>query len=216
MSVAKASPTRITLLAKKREMKIATRGHKLLKDKQDGLMREFMARIHEAHALRKELHTLLHAVFRTYVSAATLLSPSHLRAILALHTPRTEIATHTRHVMAVAIPSFTLKQASNATRQNDDSTLRSFGFLETYGNIDKAQTMVTPALPLIIALAAVESAVHRLADEIERTRRRASALEHIRIPKLHTTIRDITLRLEEQNRDAVVSSMRVKALIQKK
>jgi V/A-type H+/Na+-transporting ATPase subunit D len=215
MSVAKASPTRITLLAKKREMKIATRGHKLLKDKQDGLMREFMARIHEAHALRKELHTLFHAVFRTYVSAATLLSPSHLRAILALHTPRTEIVTHNRHVMAVTIPSFTSRQKNITAGQKAD-VLHTFGFLETYGNIGKAQEMVVAALPLIIKLAAVESAVNRLAEEIERTRRRASALEHIRIPKLHTTIRDITLRLEEQNRDAVVSSMRVKALIQKK
>jgi V/A-type H+-transporting ATPase subunit D len=216
MSIAKVSPTRITLLAKKRELKIAARGHKLLKDKQDGLMREFMARIHEARTLREELQAILQKSFGAYVSATPLLSPTHIRAALALHTPRAEISTSMRHVMAVAIPSFSLTTSNDTYNRTDGEYSRPYGFLEPYGNIDVARKSVAGALPLIVTLAAVESAVMRLAEEIERTRRRASALEYVRIPALETTIRDVTLRLEEQNRDAVVSSMRIKALIEKK
>jgi V/A-type H+-transporting ATPase subunit D len=210
MSAVKPSPTRITLLAKKRELKIAKRGHKLLKDKQDGLMREFLSRIKDAQALREQLQTQLQKVFSTYVSASTLMSPQNIQSTFATHCARTKISTTERQVMSVKIPSFRLEDSSST-----HGSVRPYGLLETYGNIDYAQAMLADVLPHIVHLAETESAVTRLAEEIERTRRRASALEHIRIPHIEHTIRDVTLRLEEQNRDAIVSTMRVKALISK-
>jgi len=207
MSAVKPSPTRITLLAKKREIKTALRGHRLLKDKQDGLMREFLTRIREARTLRTQLQETLQQGFATYVSAATLMSPQTIQRTFALHVPRANIRVHERQVMSVGIPSFAVEEAT------ESHMTRPYGLLQTYGNIDRSREILHGILPLIVQLAAVESAVTRLAEEIERTRRRASALEHIRIPQLQATIRDITLRLEEQGRDAVVNTMRIKALI---
>ena len=209
MSGVKASPTRITLLAKKRELKTARRGHKLLKDKQDGLMREFLARIREAKQLREELQHVLKESFSLYVCASTLMSPSATKEAFALHCERTYVHAHERQVMSVRIPDFTVTKETTAY----PCSTRPYSILGTYGNIESARANVQASLPLIVTLAGVESAVTRLAEEIERTRRRASALEHIRIPQLEAIIRDITLRLEEQNRDAVVNTMRIKALI---
>jgi len=211
MSAAKPSPTRITLLAKKRELKVAKRGHKLLKDKQDGLMREFMARIRDVRTLRETLHTTLTEGLTTYVTASALMSPQTIRQSFALGTPRARIAVKERQVMSVGIPEFSLQEdiAPHAA-------MRPYGILSTYGNFDRARGMLRDVLPLIVRLAALESSITRLAEEIERTRRRASALEHLRIPALEAIIRDITLRLEEQNRDAVVNTMRIKALINAK
>lgn len=202
----KISPTRINLLAKKRELVVAQRGHKLLKDKRDGLMREFMGKVRDVRTLRHQVNDLLVDAFREYVSASALMPTQVIDNALRSSAAPATISVTERQVMSVPIPTFA--GAEQLTKQP-----LPYGFLESYGNLDHAISKFYVVYPHLIKLAELESAVERLALEIERTRRRASALENIRIPMLQETIRSIYLRLEEQNRDAVVNTMRVKALI---
>lgn len=214
----KVNPTRINLLRLKRELKVAVRGHKLLKDKRDGLMREFMGRIRDVKELRARLNPELISAFTTYVSASAIMDPVKLKnAFDALrHTDGTEnehphtgtITTALRTVMSVKLPTF--------TPVSDKKISLSYGYLESYGNLDIALARLAPLYRDLLKLAELESAVERLAREIEQTRRRASSLEHLRIPALKTTIRAIQLRLDEQARDALVSTMRVKATLNNK
>lgn len=211
----KVNPTRINLLRLKRELKVAVRGHKLLKDKRDGLMREFLGRIREVKELRARLNPELMSAFTTYVSASSIMDPVKLKNAFdamrtsvaedgALTTPGT-IETSLRTVMSVKLPTFTPVAEKNISL--------SYGYLESYGNLDIALARLAPLYRDLLKLAELESAVERLAQEIEQTRRRASSLEHLRIPALKTTIRAIQLRLDEQARDALVSTMRVKAAL---
>lgn len=205
----KISPTRINLLAKKRELVVAKRGHKLLKDKRDGLMREFMSKVRAVRELRKSVNHLLVDAFREYVSASALMPTEVIDSALASSTTPALITVTERQVMSVPIPTF-------AGADTLPKKSLPYGFLESYGNLDHAISKFYMVYPHLIKLAELESTVERLALEIERTRRRASALENIRIPSLEATIRSIYLRLEEQNRDSVVNTMRVKALIMAK
>lgn len=211
----KVNPTRINLLRLKRELKVAKRGHKLLKDKRDGLMREFMGRIREVKELRARLNPELISAFTTYVSASAIMDPTKLaNAFAAEHRDEDtamsdvesgSITTSLRTVMSVKLPTF--------TPHTDHPTSLSYGYLESYGNLDIALARLLPLYKDLLKLAELESAVERLAREIEQTRRRASSLEHLRIPALSVTIRAIQLRLDEQARDALVSTMRVKAAL---
>ena len=210
MAVLKVNPTRINLLKLKSELKVVSRGHKLLKDKRDGLMREFMERVREVKELRSTLNPALISAFRTYVSASAIMDPNKLHNAFRAQASNTSgtVAASVRTVMSVSIPNFTL------TDTNESSAFP-YGYLESYGNLDTALTKLREHYTDLVHLAELESAVERLAHEIEQTRRRASALENVRIPALKETIRSITLRLEEQARDATVSTMRVKANITK-
>ncbi len=202
----KISPTRINLLAKKRELIVAERGHKLLKDKRDGLMREFMGKVRAVRELRRQVNDLLVDAFREYVSVTALIPNQIIDNALNNDAKPALITVTERQVMSVPIPTFAGAEAL-------PKLPLPYGFLESYGNLDHAISKFYTTYPHLIKLAELESTVERLALEIERTRRRASALENIRIPMLKETIRSIYLRLEEQNRDAVVNTMRVKALI---
>ncbi|XKT74383.1 MAG: V-type ATP synthase subunit D [Patescibacteria group bacterium UBA2163] len=208
MAELKVNPTRINLLKLKAELKVAKRGHKLLKDKRDGLMREFMAAVKDVRALRKEVNSELIRAFEGYISASALMDEHVLNnAFTHYDTSVGGVDIDVRQVMSVSIPSFTPLEREEVSLP--------YGYLESYGNLDTAMHKLKHVYPRLIKLAELESSVERLAREIERTRRRASALENIRIPLLTNTIRTIYLRLEEQARDAVVSTMRVKALITK-
>lgn len=207
----KVNPTRINLLRLKRELKVAVRGHKLLKDKRDGLMREFLGRIREVKELRARLNPELMSAFTTYVSASSIMDPIKLKNAFdamratSAEIPQGTIQTSLRTVMSVKLPTF--------TPAVEKPISLSYGYLESYGNLDIALARLAPLYRDLLKLAELESAVERLAREIEQTRRRASSLEHLRIPSLKTTIRAIQLRLDEQARDALVSTMRVKAAL---
>jgi len=201
----KVSPTRINLLRLKGELKVAKKGHKLLKDKRDGLMKEFMAVVRDVQDLRREVNAEFVTGLEAYISASALMSPRIIENASMPGKDAGGIDVAVRQVMSVTIPRFTVPE--------ETSDAFALGYLESYGNMDVATRKLSKTYPKLVKLAELESAVERLALEIERTRRRASALEHIRIPYLEKTIREIYLRLEEQARDAVVSVMRVKALI---
>lgn len=205
----KVNPTRINLLRLKRELKVAERGHKLLKDKRDGLMREFMGRVREVKELRARINPELITAFTAYASASAIMNPKKLaNAFDSDHTAGGVISS-IRSIMSVPLPSF-------GVVENIEKAAFPYGYLESYGNLDSALIRLRPLYADLVRLAELESAVERLAREIEQTRRRASALEHFRIPALRNTIKTITLRLDEQARDALISTMRVKANITNK
>lgn len=206
MALLKVNPTRINLLKLKRELKTAKRGHKLLKDKRDGLMREFMGRVREVKELRARLNPALIEAFTAYSSASAIMNPKKLENAFRTKKETGGIETSLRSIMSVPLPSFTLSE-------NESEPAFPYGYLESYGNLDTALVTLRSLYTDLVRLAELESAVERLAREIEQTRRRASALEHLRIPALQNTIKAITLRLDEQARDALVSTMRVKANI---
>lgn len=201
----KVSPTRVTLLRLKKELKTAVKGHKLLKDKRDGLMQAFMNAVRDVKELRSEVNQELISGFEAYVSASALMAPQVTENAFIGKEENKHIAVDVRSIMSVTIPSFTVPKS-------EDGALP-YGYLESFGNLDTGVKKLCRVYPKLVRLAELEGSVERLAREIEKTRRRASALEHVRIPLLKNTIRMIYLRLEEQGRDAVVSTMRVKALI---
>lgn len=202
--ILKVNPTRISLLNLKKELKVAKKGHKLLKDKRDGLMKKFLETVREARTLRTRVEEGLGGAFGSYIKASSVLPERTIDAAFMLPSATINLEVSVMSVMSVPIPSFSIKKEGSAF---------SYGFLETNGDLDNAITKFDEVFPDIVKLAELEKAAESMAEEIERTRRRVSALENTRIPNLNETIRFITQRLEEQARDAIVSTMRVKAMI---
>ncbi|MBP6881418.1 MAG: V-type ATP synthase subunit D [Candidatus Pacebacteria bacterium] len=202
--ILKVNPTRIALLSLKKELKIAKKGHKLLKDKRDGLVKKFMAIIHETKALRLSVEARLGAAFDSYARASSMASAAALNAAFMVPNAKIDLGVKVNSVMSVKIPEFTIEKKGSAF---------SYGVLETTGDLDNAMVKFDAVFVDILKLAELEKTAENLAEEIEKTRRRVSALENVRIPNLNDTIKFITMQLDERNRDAVVSTMRVKAMI---
>lgn len=202
--ILKVNPTRINLLNLKKDLKVAQKGHKLLKDKRDGLMKRFMEVIKEARNFRHEVNGELSEAFRTFVLASSLSSSKALESAFSLPTVSSKIIAETKSVMSVKTPKFTLDTKGSPF---------SYSLLETSGDLDSFILRMQKILPNLVRLAELEKTVESLAEEIEKTRRRVNALENTMIPNLKDTIRFITQRLEEQARDAVVSNMRIKAMV---
>lgn len=202
--ILKVTPTRITLLNLKKELKVAQKGYKLLKDKRDGLMKKFMATIREARDLRESVEARLGGAFFEYTKASALMHDKTIDVAFMIPGTIIDLDVKVKTVMSVDIPQFEIKKEGNPF---------SYGILETNGNLDSAVAKFDEVFADIIKLAELEKAAENLAEEIERTRRRVSALENKRIPDLKDTVRFITQQLEERARDAVVSTMRVKAMI---
>lgn len=204
MAILKVNPTRVNLLALKSKRKTAEKGHKLLKDKRDGLIQRFMAIIKETEQLRARVDDKLGTALHSYVRSSAMVNKKMLDTAFLVPGSTINLPVTTDTIMAVSVPRFTLEQSGDGF---------SYGFLETEGELDNAVRELNDVFADLVKLAELEKTVERLADEIEKTRRRTNALEHVMIPNLHETIEYINLRLEEQQRDATVSSMRVKAMI---
>ncbi len=200
----KVTPTRISLLNLKKELRVAVRGHRLLKDKRDGLMKKFLAIVREAREVRDGVEKNMGGAFSSYAKASAVLAEKNLKSAFILPSADVKLSVRVKSIMSVQIPEFEVKKSGNVF---------SYGFLGTNGDLDNAILKFDEVFPDIIRLAALEKTAELLAIEIERTRRRVSALENNRIPSLQETIRFVTRRLEEQGRDAVVATMRVKAML---
>lgn len=200
----KVSPTRIALLNLKKELKVAKKGHKLLKDKRDGLIKTFMRIIYEARDKRRQVETELGGAFTSYMQARALIPAPALNAAFLVPNTQINLDVTVRKVMSVPVPEFILQKTGHSF---------SYGLLETTGDLDRSMLAFDAVFVHILELAALEKSAENLAVEIERTRRRVSALENVMIPELQETIKFVGQQLEERARDAVVSTMRVKAMI---
>ncbi|MDH5597332.1 MAG: V-type ATP synthase subunit D [Candidatus Peregrinibacteria bacterium] len=204
MAILNINPTRMEMLGLKKKIKSAKRGHKLLKDKQDGLMQKFMEIIRKAKAMREEVEEKLGAAFQNFIRAGSIMEEEFLEGALLFSTATTELSVKTKNVMSVRIPQFTLKQGGEAIN---------YGYLQTSGELDMALQSFQDVFPLLIELAEIEKSAEALADELEKTRRRVNALEYRMIPDLEDTIKFIKMKLGEMERGAVVNTMIVKEKI---
>lgn len=211
MAVLNVNPTRMELSRLKKQLQTAVRGHKLLKDKRDELMRRFLDTVHEAKALREEFEAKIGAVNAGFVTAGSLMSPQALDTALLCPKQEVSLEMDVQNVMSVEIPVFTAK-----TRTSDAADIFSYGFASTSFALDDAVQGLSDLLPLMLKMAEAEKAVCRMSVEIEKTRRRVNALEHVLIPRYQETIHFITGKLEENDRSGKARLMKVKDMMVEK
>ncbi|MBD3328060.1 V-type ATP synthase subunit D [Candidatus Peregrinibacteria bacterium] len=198
-------PTRMELLNLKKRVKGAVRGHKLLKDKQDGLMKTFMEIIQEAKSTRRTIEDKLSKAFKNFMQASAMMLPEMLESALLYPSAKVNLDVTTKNVMSCYIPYFKLEQ---------EGDILNYGYAQTSNELDLALSAFQEVFPLMIKLAEIEKQAERLAEELETTRRRVNALEHKMIPDLKETVKFISMKLAENERAAVVSVMRIKAMIE--
>ena len=208
MASTQINPTRMELTRLKRKLTTALRGHKLLKDKRDELMRQFLELVRENKALREKVEEGLAAANCNFVMARASMPDESVD--VALMAPKQEVylETETRNVMSVDIPVYQYK-----TRTSDPADIYSYGFAFTSADLDDAVKSLADLLPDLLRLAQVEKSCELMADEIEKTRRRVNALEHVMIPDTREKIRYITMKLDENERSTQIRLMKVKDMM---
>ena len=208
MASTQINPTRMELTRLKRKLTTALRGHKLLKDKRDELMRQFLELVRENKALREKVEEGLAAANRNFVMARASMPDESVD--VALMAPKQEVylETETRNVMSVDIPVYQYK-----TRTSDPADIYSYGFAFTSSDLDGAVKSLEDILPDMLRLAEVEKACQLMASEIEKTRRRVNALEHVIIPEAQANIKYITMKLDENERSTQIRLMKVKDMM---
>ena len=208
MASAQVNPTRMELSRQKKKLVTATRGHKLLKDKRDELMRQFLELVRENKALREKVEAGIAEANRNFVLAKAGVSDATLNA--ALLAPKQEVLLEagTKNVMSVNIPVFTAK-----TRTPDAGDIYPYGYAFTSGDLDDAVKSLSDLLPDLLRLAEIEKSCQLMAIEIEKTRRRVNALEHVMIPDAQDKIKFITMKLDENERSTQIRLMKIKDMM---
>lgn len=205
MSAKHVNPTRMELTRLKKKLVTATRGYKLLKDKRDELMRQFLEMVRENKALREKVEAGIREANQNFVLARAGMSQEALN--VALMAPKQEVylEAETKNVMSVEIPVFHC-----STRTSDPSDIYPYGYAFTSSDLDDAVKSLSDLLPQMLKLAECEKSCQLMAAEIERTRRRVNALEHVVIPQTEQNIRYITMKLDENERSSQTRLMKVK------
>ena len=208
MSAKHVNPTRMELTRLKKKLVTATRGYKLLKDKRDELMRQFLEMVRENKALREKVEAGIREANQNFVLARAGMSQEALN--VALMAPKQEVylEAETKNVMSVEIPVF-----KSSTRTPDPNDIYSYGFAFTSGDLDDAVKKLADLLPDLLKLAECEKSCQLMAAEIEKTRRRVNALEHVVIPETRQNIRYITMKLDENERSSQTRLMKVKDMM---
>ena len=208
MAILNVNPTRMELTNLKRKLITARRGHKLLKDKRDELMRRFLDMVRENKALRIEVEEGIKAANTAMSVARSVMSDKALDVALMLPTQEMHLEVSEKNVMSVLIPEFDVK-----FRTANENDIYSYGFAETSGDLDTAVKALSDIMPKMIRLAEIEKSCRLMADEIEKTRRRVNALEHVMIPQYEETIKYITMKLDENERSTTTRLMKVKDMM---
>ena len=208
MAVMNVNPTRMELTNLKRKLSTARRGHKLLKDKRDDLMKKFLDLIRKNKELREQVEQEISDIYGGFVVASAVMSPQMLEEALMLPKQSIDLEVGERNVMSVTVPSFEF----NAS-ENSDSDIYSYGFVATSGELDDSVAAVKNVLPHLLELAQIEKSAQMIAEEIERTRRRVNALEYVQIPDLEETIKYIKMKLDENERGNQTRLMKIKDMM---
>ena len=205
------NPTRMELTKLKKRLGTATRGHKLLKDKQDELMRRFIDLIKHNNELRKSVEEELQNAFKDFVMASALMSPEFLEEAIAYPKESISVEVETKNLMSVNVPIMKFKRKL----EDDAGSIYPYGFANTSADLDGALEKLYIILPKLLELAEVEKSCQLMADEIEKTRRTVNALEYMTIPQLKETIKYIRMKLGENERGALTRLMKVKSMMEK-
>ena len=204
------NPTRMELTRLKGRLKTAQRGHKLLKDKRDELMKQFMDVVRENRALRKRVEEGLMRAHGAFTVAAALMSPEMLEQSLLYPKQSVELDMTFENVMSVDVPRYHFHTASQ-----EPGEIYPYGFAQTSGELDDAVDAMAQVFEDMLKLAEVEKTSQLLAEEIEKTRRRVNALEYVKIPEMQQNIKYITMKLDENERANTIRLMKVKDMLLK-
>ena len=192
----------------KGRLRTATRGHKLLKDKRDELMRRFMEIVRRNKELRQKVEDGLTEAFAAMSMASAVMSPEMLEQSLLYARQRVALGVETKNIMSVKVPSYSFK-----TRSLSRGDMYPYGFANTSGELDEALSRLYEVFEDMLELAEVEKSMQLLAEDIEKTRRRVNALEYVMIPDLQENIRYITMKLAENENSTKVRLLKVKEMV---
>lgn len=209
MAKLNVNPTRMELRRLKNRLKTATRGHKLLKDKSDEMIRQFMLYVRENKRLREEVEKELTDSLKAFMLARAVSSDAVIEEAISMPSAKVGLETSSKNVMSVDVPVFEITES-------DASELYPYSFASVTSELDDSIASLTKLLPKLLKLAEVEKTCNMLADEIEKNRRRVNALEYVMIPQLEETIKYIVMKLDENERGATTRLMKVKSMIEEK
>lgn len=207
MAVLQVNPTRMELGRLKKRLKTSTRGHKLLKDKRDDLMKKFLELVRRNKELREQVEQMIMAVYDGFAIASAVMSPDMLEEALMLPKEQVELEVSSANVMSVNVPVFKFSGSGDA------ADITPYGFAFTSGELDDSVSALKAVLPLMLELAQMEKSAQMLAEEIEKARRRVNALEYVQIPSLQETIKSISMKLDENERGNLARLMKIKDMM---
>lgn len=198
-------PTRMELNNLRERLKTATRGHKLLKDKRDELMRRFIEMVRENHQLRQRVEAQLVEALQAFVLAKSLEGDQLVRELFAVPSKEVDLQIRLESIMSVAVPKMTVQVNEQANASEVP-----YSYVGSNSGMDQAIAAMTQSVDDLLALAEIEKTCQLMADEIEKTRRRVNGLEYQIMPQLEETIYYIEMKLEEAERANVTRMMKVK------
>lgn len=210
MAVMNVNPTRMELTNLKKKLVTARRGHKLLKDKRDELMRRFLELVRENKELRKKTEEAIRRANAHMALSCSNMSDESLDIALMMPSQKMSIEIKDKNIMSVIVPEYDVK-----LKTADEGDIYSYGFAFTSGDLDDAVKDFADIMPDMIRLAQIEKTCQLLATEIEKTRRRVNALEHVMIPDYEDTIKYITMKLEEADRSNTTRLLKIKDMLLK-
>lgn len=200
------NPTRMELRRLKTRLKTADRGHKLLKDKSDEMIRQFMNYARENKRLREEIEQELGNALTGFMLAKSVSEDYAIQEALAMPISDMELDVATKNIMSVNVPAITIKRSEGVGAYP-------YSFASITSELDSSIVVMNELAEKLIRLAEVEKTCNMLAFEIEKNRRRVNALEYVMIPQTQEAIKDITMKLDENERGNIVRLMKVKAMI---
>ncbi|MCR4660668.1 MAG: V-type ATP synthase subunit D [Clostridia bacterium] len=202
------NPTRMELRRLKTRLKTAERGHKLLKDKSDETIRQFMIYIKENQRLRKEIESELSKALNNFTLASAVNTSQSIEEAVMMPGTEIKIESTEKNVMGVTVPEIKILAS-----QHED--LYPYSFASVTSELDNSISNLSSLWEKLVKLAEIEKTCDMLADEIEKNRRRVNALEYVMIPQLNETIKYIKMKLDENERANTIRLMKVKSMIQK-
>jgi V/A-type H+-transporting ATPase subunit D len=194
----------------KGKLRTAQRGHKLLKDKRDELMKQFLDTVREVRSLRAEVEEDLMKVHGSFTVASALMSSQALEQALMYPKQSVELTMTFQNVMSVNVPVYDFQ-----TKTKSDADIYPYGFAATSGELDAAVDALGKVFRKMLKLAQIEKSAQLMAEEIEKTRRRVNALEYVKIPQMQESIKYITMKLDENERANTIRLMKVKDMVLK-
>ena len=209
MAKLKVNPTRMALSELKLRLVTAKRGHKLLKDKQDELMRQFINLIKENKKLRMEVEKELSESFKSFLLASATMSPLFLESAVSFPKEKLSVEIKSKNIMSVNVPEMKF------VKEEMEGSIFPYGFVQTSAELDDTVIKLQKVLDNLLSLAEIEKSCQLMADEIEKTRRRVNALEYSTIPNLEETVKDIRMKLDENERATITRLMKVKQMLEK-
>ena len=212
MAKLNVNPTRMELSRLKIRLKTAVRGHKLLKDKQDELMLQFIDMIKKNKKLRERVEEMLQNSFKDFLLSRGVMSDEMLENAIAYPKEKIGVEVKKKNIMSVNVPQMTFVREN----EGNQGMIYPYGYAQTSADLDDAIDGLNSVMDNLLELAEVEKACQLMADEVEKTRRRVNALEYMTIPQLQETIRFIQMKLDENERGSITRLMKVKDMMSKK